>query len=66
LRDVDDAHAEAVRQLCDLQSSRSAAQIGNMPQTSDHVFLKVMDDQHGVAGLTMDRATRQAQVEMAA
>jgi integrase len=43
-----------------------AVQLGNTPQTLDQVYLKVMDDQHGVAGLTMDEAIRQARIVVAA
>src|SRR4051794_5405295 len=42
-----------------------ATQLGNTPQTLDQVYLKVMDDQHGVAGLTMDGAIRQARAAVA-
>ena len=37
-----------------------ATQLGNTPQTVDQVYLKVMDDQHGVAGRTLDEAIRRA------
>ena len=43
-----------------------ATQLGNTPTTLDQVYLKVLDDQHGVAGLRLAADGARTRAEEAA